>query len=168
MYKTLIFLGFIFIVAPAGLPKLNKEYNKNNKKEVFESKFEKAYEIRTYEDFNKDFLKKFEKVSNKWYNGSVEIYRIIKIYVITKSFYERIVEIMRNLSKYGDKTIEDLAEFLIVLSETLIFIEDILDSVDGTTDSITDPVILKEFHHLLQIAAALEEKIEDWVPIYSH
>tara|TARA_R100000664_G_scaffold12937_1_gene20761 strand:- start:754 stop:1050 length:297 start_codon:yes stop_codon:yes gene_type:complete len=98
----------------------------------------------------------------------VEIYRFIKIYVITKSFYERIVEIMRNLNKYGDKTIEDLAEFLIVLSETLIFIEDVLDSVDGTTDIISDPVILKEFHHLLQVAAALEEKIEDWVPIYSH
>jgi len=98
----------------------------------------------------------------------VEIYRFIKIYVITKSFYERIVEIMRNLSKYGDKTIEDLAEFLIVLSETLIFIEDILDSVDSTTDNITDPVILKEFHHLLQVAAVLEERIEDWAPIYSH
>ena len=98
----------------------------------------------------------------------MEIYRFIKIYVITKSFYERIVEIMRNLNKYGDKTIEDLSEFVIVLSETLIFIEDILDSVDSTTDNITDPVILKEFHHLLRVAADLEVKLENWVPVYSH
>jgi len=98
----------------------------------------------------------------------MEIYRFIKIYVITKSFYERIVEIMRDLSKCGDKTIEDLAEFLIVLSETLKFIEDILESVDKTTDRITDPVILNEFHYLLKVAADLEIKLENWLPIHSH
>jgi len=40
--------------------------------------------------------------------------------------------------------------------------------VDSTTDNITDPVILKEFHHLLRVAADLEVKLENWVPVYSH
>ena len=168
MYKTLIILGFMFVAAPASLPKLNKQINKKSKKEVFESKFEKAYEVKTYEDFKKDFFKKFEKVSNKWYNNSVDIYTFVRIYSITKSFYERIIEIMRDLSGYGNESIEDLSEFVIVLSETLIFIEDILDSVDNTTENITDPVILKEFHHLLRVAADLEVKLENWVSIYSN
>ena len=29
------------------------------------NKFEKAYEVKTYKDFKKDFFKKFKKVSNK-------------------------------------------------------------------------------------------------------
>ena len=98
----------------------------------------------------------------------MDIYSFVKIYSITKSFYQRILEVMRDLSDYGDLSIEDLSEFVIVLSETLIFIEDILDSVDNTTDNITDPVILKEFHHLLRVAADLEVKLENWVPVYSH
>jgi hypothetical protein len=98
----------------------------------------------------------------------VDIYTFVRIYSITKSFYERIIEIMRDLSDYGNESIEDLSEFVIVLSETLIFIEDILDSVDNTTDNITDPVILKEFHHLLRVAADLEVKLENWVSIYSN
>ena len=97
----------------------------------------------------------------------MEIYRFIKIYYITKSFYERTIEIMKDLSLCGDLTIEDLSEFLIVLSETLKFIEDILESVDKTTDKITDPVILNEFHYLLKVAADLEAKLENWLPIYS-
>jgi len=72
------------------------------------------------------------------------------------------------MSNYGDLTIEDLSEFVIVLSETLIFLEDVLDSVDEHTEMITDPVILKEFHHLLRIAAELEAKLENWIPVYSH
>jgi len=98
----------------------------------------------------------------------VDVYSIVRIYAITKSFYDRIVEIMRNMSNYGDLTIEDLSEFVIVLSETLIFLEDVLDSVDEHTEMITDPVILKEFHHLLRIAAELEAKLENWIPVYSH
>jgi len=98
----------------------------------------------------------------------VDVYSIVKIYAITKSFYDRIVEIMRDLKGHGDLSIEDLSEFVLVLSETLIFIEDILDSVDSKTENITDTVILNEFHHLLQVAAALEAKLEDWVPIYSN
>jgi len=92
----------------------------------------------------------------------VDIYSFVKIYSITKSFYQRILEVMRDLSDYGDLSIEDLSEFVIVLSETLIFIEDILDSVDNTTDNITDPVILKEFHHLLQVASGLEATCNKW------
>lgn len=65
MYKTLITLGFIFVAAPISLPKPTKQVKQISKKEIFESKFEKAYEIKTYEDFKKDFFKKFEKVSNK-------------------------------------------------------------------------------------------------------
>lgn len=98
----------------------------------------------------------------------MDIYTFVKIYSITKSFYQRILEVMRDLSDYGDLSIEDLSEFVIVLSETLIFIEDILDSVDSTTDKITDPVILNEFHHLLQVASGLEAKLENWAPVYFH
>ena len=40
---------------------------------------------------------------------------------ITKSFYDRIVEIMRDLKGHGDLSIEDLSEFVLVLSETLVY-----------------------------------------------
>ena len=98
----------------------------------------------------------------------MDIYAFVRIYTITKSFYERIIEIMRDLSNYGDLSIEDLSEFLLVLSETMIFIEEALDSVDSATDKIIDTAILNELHHLLLDAATLERKIENWVPIYSN
>ncbi len=96
----------------------------------------------------------------------MDVYSIVRIYAITKSFYDRIVEIMRNMSNYGDLTIEDLSEFVIVLSETLIFLEDVLDSVDEHTEMITDHVILSEFHRLLTIASRLEMGLENYSPIY--
>ena len=96
----------------------------------------------------------------------MNIYNFIKIYGITKSFYQRIIEIMRDLSEYDEMVIEDLAEFLLVLSETMIFIEDLVESVDSKTEVITDSVILKEFHSLLKTAAELEVKLENYVPIY--
>jgi len=40
---------------------------------------------------------------------------------------------MRDLSEYGEMVIEDLAEFLLVLSETMIFIEDLVASVENDT-----------------------------------
>jgi len=96
----------------------------------------------------------------------VNIYNFIKIYGITKSFYQRIIEIMRDLSEYDEMVIEDLAEFLLVLSETMIFIEDLVASVENDTEMITDHVILKEFHSLLKTASDLEVKLENFVPIY--
>lgn len=96
----------------------------------------------------------------------MEIYRFVKIYSITKCCYSRIIEIMRDLSDYSEKVIEDLAEFVLVLSETMIFIEDLVESVDSKTEVITDSVILKEFHNLLKTAAELEVKLENYVPIY--
>ena len=50
MYKTLITLGFIFVAAPISLPKPTKQVKQMSKKEIFESKFEKAYEVKTYEE----------------------------------------------------------------------------------------------------------------------
>tara|TARA_R100000742_G_C4160736_1_gene2447 strand:- start:194 stop:412 length:219 start_codon:yes stop_codon:yes gene_type:complete len=70
------------------------------------------------------------------------------------------------MSNYGDRTIEDMSEFVIVLSQTLIFLEDILDSVDEHTDMITDSIILSEFHRLLTIASDLESELENYSPIY--
>lgn len=96
----------------------------------------------------------------------MEIYQFVKIYSITKCCYGRIIEIMRDLSDYNEKVIEDLAEFVLVLSETMIFIEDLMESVDSKTEVITDSVILKEFHSLLKTAAELEVKLENYVPIY--
>ena len=96
----------------------------------------------------------------------MDIYSIIRIYSITKSFYDRMVEIMRDMSSYGDLTIEDMSEFVIVLSETLMFLEDILDSVDEHTEMITDHIILSEFHRLLTIASQLEMGLENYSPIY--
>ncbi len=66
LYKTLIFLGFIFLAAPISLPKPIQKVDKNTqlaKKQIFKNKFEKAYELKTYKDFEKHFLEKFEKVS---------------------------------------------------------------------------------------------------------
>jgi hypothetical protein len=53
LYKILIFLGFLFVAAPVSLPKSTKQVNK---KQIFMNKFEKAYEVKTYEDFKKDFF----------------------------------------------------------------------------------------------------------------
>jgi len=55
-----------------------------------------------------------------------------------------------------------------VLSETMIFIEDLVASVENDTEMITDHVILKEFHSLLKTASDLEVKLENFVPIYLH
>ncbi len=66
MYKTLTILGFIFIAVPVSLPKSIHKVNKTTqsvKKQIFKNKFEKAYKLETYEDFEKHFLEKFEKVS---------------------------------------------------------------------------------------------------------
>jgi|TARA_R110000803_G_scaffold208503_1_gene277220 hypothetical protein len=96
----------------------------------------------------------------------MEIYNFIKIYTVTKSFYERIVDLMRNLSNCSNEVITDMAEFMLVLDETLIFIEDILESVDSTTEKITDMTILRELSNLLSLASELEIKLENYLPIY--
>ena len=67
MYKTLVFLGFIFIAAPISLPTPVHNVNKKQQEQIFKSKFEKAYELKTYDQFERDFFEKFEKVSKKWY-----------------------------------------------------------------------------------------------------
>lgn len=96
----------------------------------------------------------------------MEIYNFIKIHTITKSFYERAIDLMRNLGNYGDEVVINMAEFVLVLDETMVFIEDLLDSVDSTTERITDKTILKEIHNLLILAAELEVKLENYLPIY--
>ena len=65
MYKTLVFLGFIFIAAPISLPTSVHNVNKKQQEQNFKSKFEKAYELKTYDQFERDFFEKFEKVSKK-------------------------------------------------------------------------------------------------------
>ena len=60
MCKLLIFLSLLVVIGSASLPKLDKKANKNRD---FLNKFEKTYEIKPYDDFKKDFFKKFEKVS---------------------------------------------------------------------------------------------------------
>jgi len=67
LYKTLVFLGFIFIAAPISLPTSVHNVNKKQQEQNFKSKFEKAYELKTYDQFERDFFEKFEKVSKKWY-----------------------------------------------------------------------------------------------------
>ncbi len=96
----------------------------------------------------------------------MEIYNFIRIHTITRFFYQRIIDLMRNLNNYSNEVIINIAEFLLILDETLIFIEDILDSVDNTTEKITDKVILREFHHLLTLASELEAKLENYLPIH--
>jgi hypothetical protein len=85
----------------------------------------------------------------------MEIYNFIKIHTITKSFYERAIDLMRNLGNYGDEVIINMAEFVLVLDETLVL-----------TERITDKTILKEIHNLLILAAELEVKLENYLPIY--
>lgn len=96
----------------------------------------------------------------------MDIYSFIKIYQVTKGFYERVAEIMKDLSGYGEKTIEELSEFFLILAKTLTFIEDLLDSMNGETETITDKVILNEFHILISSASTLEAKLENFIPIY--
>lgn len=67
MYKVVTLIALLFVLSPALASTKIIKNKKNNevKREIFMSKFENAYKVQTFEDFKKDFMHKFEKVSKK-------------------------------------------------------------------------------------------------------
>lgn len=53
------------MAAPISLPTSVRNVNKKQQEQIFKNKFEKAYELKTYDQFERDFFEKFEKVSKK-------------------------------------------------------------------------------------------------------